>query len=476
MDLSVSSKKGPGYSFNPSCLRALSARLMVICQQYSKHFKVGRKDVSSQARTYLCGLLMKASRKNIERMEEYVQGCDYESMQHFISESPWDHRELYKHIAQDVSDQVGGPESVLSIDESGFTKKGEKSAGVGHQYNGRLGKVDNCQVGVFGALSNGVNVGLIDARLYLPQEWIDTPKRCKSAGIPENECVFKTKPQLGLEIVENARRNGVKFGFVSFDGLYGNTPEFVYGLSNKGYSFVGAVHRDQTIYLEKPEIYLPRRKEKIGRKHSRYCSRTPGIRADALVKQLESEPWKKVAVREGAKGYVGFYAKRRMVWLWEEDTKNMMEVCFLLLRENNNSDEVKYYISNTGADISLAELVKKAACRFFIERAFQDAKTSAGMADYQVRVWNGWHHHMGMVMLALLFMTTEKKLNKNNVSLLSCEDIVALLNYFLPRADTSEEAIFKQLEKRHKKRMKSMESEYKKQAELGIFGQSDLTM
>lgn len=84
-------------------------------------------------------------------------------------------------------------------------------------------------------------------------------------------------------------------------------------LSNKGYSFVGAVHRDQTIYLEKPDIYLPRRKEKIGRKHSRYCSRTPGIRADALTKQLEGEPWEKVAVREGAKGYVGFYAKRA-VW------------------------------------------------------------------------------------------------------------------------------------------------------------------
>src|SRR5690554_4463128 len=111
-----------------------------------------------------------------------------------------------------------------------------------------------------------------------------------------------------------------------------------------------------------------------------------------------------------------------MVWLWEEDTKNMMEVWLLLLRENNNSDEVKYYISNTATDISLAELVKKAACRFFIERAFQDAKTSAGMADYQVRLWNSWHHHRGMVMLALLFMTTEKKLNKKNVSLLSCED------------------------------------------------------
>lgn len=463
MYLSVSPKKGPGYSFKPECLRALSARLMTICQQYTKHFRVGRKDVSSQAKAYLCGLVMKAPRKNIERMEEYVQGCDYESTQHFISESPWDHRELFKHVAQDVSENIGGPESVLSIDESAFTKKGVKSAGVGRQYNGRLGKVDNCQVGVFGALSNGINVGLIDARLYLPLEWTDDPQRCKAAGIPEEERIFKTKPQLGLEIVENAHRNGVRFGAVSFDGLYGNTPEFVYGLAEKGYCFVGAIHRDQTVYLEEPDIYLPRRKEKIGRKHTRYRSRTPGIRVDALVNELECNEWEIVRVREGAKGYVTYSAKHCMVWLWEEDTKNKMAVWLLFLKERN-SDEIKYYISNTDSAVTLAELVKKAACRFFIERSFQDAKTSAGMADYQVRVWNGWYHHMGMVMLASLFMMKEKKLSKDKVSLLSCEDIVSLLNYFLPRADTTEEAIFKQLEKRHKKRFKSIVSEYKTQA------------
>jgi SRSO17 transposase len=468
MGLSVSPKKGPDFSFHPDCLRVMGARFMAICQRYSQHFRVGRKDVSGQAKAYLCGLVMKAPRKNIERMEEYVQGCGYESTQHFVSESPWEHRDLFNHVAQDVSEQVGGPQSVLSIDESAFTKKGEKSAGVAHQYNGRLGKVDNCQVGVFGALSNGTNVGLIDARLYLPREWIDAPLRCKAAGIPEEECVFKTKPQLGLEIVENAHRNGVRFGYVSFDGFYGNTPEFVYGLAKKGYSFVGAVHRDQTVYLEEPDIYLPRRKENTGRKHTRYRSRTAGIRADALVKQMGNQSWERVTVRNGAKGYVRFHAKRRKVWLWEEDTKNVMPVWLLLLMEDNNSNEVKYYISNAAADISLAELVKKAACRFFIERAFQDAKTSMGMADYQVRVWNGWHHHMGMVMLASLFMMTEKRLNKDNVSLLSCEDIVALLNHFLPRADTTEEAVFKQLEQRHKKRMKSMVSEYNKQAERDV--------
>lgn len=462
MGFPVSPKKGPDYSFHPNCLRAIGARLIMLCQKYTSHFRVGRKDVSAQAKAYLCGLVMRSPRKNIERMEEYVQGCDYESTQHFISESPWDYQELFNHIAQDVSEQIGGPQSVLSIDESAFTKKGIKSAGVGRQYNGRLGKVDNCQVGVFGALSNGKNVGLIDARLYLPQEWIDDPQRCNAAGIPEQDCVFKTKPQLGLEIIENARRNGVEFGSVSFDGLYGNTPSFVRVLAEKEYCFAGAVHRDQMVYLEEPDIYLPRRKEKIGRKYTRYRSRTPGIRVDALVKELEYQRWETVKIREGTKGYVLYRAKRCKVWLWEEDTKNTMAVWLMLIRENDGN-EIKYCISNASSDVSLKALVKNVSCRFFIERSFQDAKTSAGMADYQVRRWSGWHHHMGMVMLALLFMMTERRRNEENVSLLSCEDIVTLLNYFLPRADMTEEDIFRQLEKRHKKRFKSMEYEYIRQ-------------
>jgi len=463
MDLSVSPTKGPGYSFQPSNLRAVAARFMITCQCYAGHFHVGKRSVNDEARSYLCGLVMKSSKKNIERMEEYVQGSDYESMQHFISESPWDGDKLKAQIATDIDGQIGGEESMLAIDESAFTKKGTRSVGVAHQYNGRLGKIDNCQVGVFGAITDGKHAGLIDARLYLPQEWIDSPERCKAAGIPEADRVFKTKHQLGLEIVDTARKNNVRFGWVGFDGFYGNIPEFHNGLEQRNITYIGAVHKDQVVYENDPHPYLPRRKEKIGRKHTVYKSKATGIRVDKLNEQMAT-PWKLITIREGTKGYVGVYARRKRVFLWKEGSAEAREVWLVLIKEPFTG-ELKYFISNAAATTTLTKLVRKAACRFFIERTFQDAKTSVGMADYQVRVWNGWNHHMAMVMLAMLFMLKERMLNENDVSLLSCQDIVELLNYYLPRGDLDEKAIFEHLEKRHTMRQKAIENAYKKQQE-----------
>jgi len=180
-----------------------------------------------------------------------------------------------------------------------------------------------------------------------------------------------------------------------------------------------------------------------------------------------SIPWHLITIRGGTKGYIGFYARRRRVWIWQKGASQAREVWLVILKDAF-TNEVKYFISNFsnfGPKVTLTKLVHKAARRYYIERAFQDAKTSLGMANYQVRVWKGWHHHMAMISMALLFMLKERILNESDVTLLSCQDIVELLNHYLPRADKTEEAIFKQLEKRHKKRQKSIESAYQKQAE-----------
>jgi SRSO17 transposase len=453
--------KGPSYSFHPSNLKAVASRLIITCKLYSRLFQAGNHSVEEEAKSYLCGLLMKAPRKNMERMEEYVQGSDYESIQHLISESPWDGDRVKMQIAADVDEQIGDSESMLTIDESAFTKKGDRSVGVARQYNGRLGKIDNCQVGVFGALTDGRHASLVDARLYLPQEWIDSPTRCAAAGIPKEDRVFKTKPQIGLEIVDTAIKNGVRFGWVGFDGFYGNVPEFHQGLEERNCTYIGAVHKDQLVYENDPHPYLPRRKEKIGRKYTLYKSKAIGIRVDRLNEQMDT-PWKLITIREGTKGYVGVYGRRRRVWIWEEGTK-LARAVWLVLVKDPFTDEMKYFISNATATTTLTKLVRKAAYRFYIERTFQDAKTSIGMADYQVRVWNGWHHHMAMVMFAMMFLMKERIINEANVSLLSCQDIVEILNYYLPRGDADEEAIFKQLEKRHEARRKAMESAYRNQ-------------
>ena len=463
MGLPASQSKGPRYSFRPSNLRAVAARFVRMCQSYNKYFRVGNRDVSHEARSYLSGLVMKAPRKNIERMEEYVKGADYECTQHFVSESPWSHRDVLDQVASDVNAAIGGDDSDFLIDESGFTKKGDRSVGVARQYNGRLGKVDNCQVGVFGALTDGKHVSLVDARLYLPEKWTNDPCRCKQAGIPEEEVVFQTKPELGTAIIDNAKAKGIRFGCVSFDGFYGSVPEFVEGLFQRDIHFVGAVHKDQSVFEDHPNPYLPRRKTGKGRKYTQYQSRKAAVRVDELNNKLAT-PWHLITIREGTKGHIGVYARRRRVWIWRKGDSQAREV-WLVITKDSFTKEVKYFISNFGPNATLTKIVHKAARRYYIERAFQDAKTSLGMANYQVRVWRGWYHHMAMVSLAMLFMLKERILNESDVTLLSCQDIVELLNHYLPRADKSEEAIFKQLEKRHKKRQRSIESAYKKQAE-----------
>lgn len=454
-------KKGPSYTFQPSNLRAASDRLWITCKEYAPRFRVGNHTVADEARSYLCGLLMKASRKNIERMEEYVQGSDYESMQHFVSESPWDSDAFKAQIAADVDGQIGGLESMLAIDESAFTKKGDRSVGVARQHNGRLGKIDNCQVGVFGALTDGRHASLIDTRLYLPQEWTSSPKRCAAAGIPEKDRAFKTKHQIGLEIIDTARKNNVCFGWVGFDGFYGNIPEFHQGLEERNCTYIGAVHKDQVVYANDPHPYLPRRKEKIGRKHTRYKSKAVGIQVDRLNEQMDT-PWNLITIREGAKGYVGVYGRRKRVWLWKKGEAEAKEVWLVLVKEPF-VDRIKYFISNAAVTVTLKKMVRKAAYRFYIERTFQDAKTSVGMADYQVRVWNGWNHHMAMVMMAMMYLMKERILNEADVSLLSCQDIVDLLNYYLPRGDMDEESIFRHLKQRHEARRKAMENAYENQ-------------
>ena len=158
------------------------------------------------------------SRKNIYAISEVVPDTDDRNLQQFITHSKWSAREVLDHVARDADELIGdATQGALIIDESGFAKQGKMSVGASRQYLGRLGKVDNGQVAVFGVLAKGRFATAIDTRLYLPKEWTDDVERCNKAGIPESERVFKTKNQLALEIVEQARRNGVRFGWVGAD-------------------------------------------------------------------------------------------------------------------------------------------------------------------------------------------------------------------------------------------------------------------
>jgi len=177
-------------------------------------------------------------------MAEVVPGTNYQRLQNFATNSPWSERAVMGQVAEEADQLLGGePDSSLLIDESGFAKKGEDSVGVARQWCGRLGKVDNCQVGVFGVLCNGARYALIDARLYLPKEWISDPARCESAGIPAAEVVARSKSEHALAIVAQARAQGVRFNWVGVDAGYGKEPAFLRALDAAGEIFVADVHK-----------------------------------------------------------------------------------------------------------------------------------------------------------------------------------------------------------------------------------------
>jgi SRSO17 transposase len=430
---------------------------MKFASDYNVFFNVARRNVSDKARNYLQGLLMKAPRKNMERMEEYVEEYDYQGQQQFLSDSPWSHEALMEQVARDTATLLGGQQSALLIDESAFGKKGEKSAGVARQWNGRLGKVDNAQVGVFAALSDGRGGGLIDGRLYLPESWTEDEERCLKAKIPPSQRTYRSKPQLALEMIARAVETGVKFGWVGFDAFYGSTPWLLRQVEDMGLVFVGDVRSNATVYCEDPAPYLPRRSS--GSRGRRFTQRRHRGESTTMAELFSEEDcaWKEVRIREGTKGVLRVSASAKRVWLWdgeEKEARQWWAVCVV----DEQAEETKFFLSNAPGETSLEELVGKHAVRYWIERTFQDAKTSLGMADYQAQGWPAWHHHMAMVMLAMLFLLRERRVHLVEVEMLSCQDIVELLNVFIPRRDLSPEAVIRNIERRHRKRREASEA------------------
>jgi SRSO17 transposase len=415
------------------------------------------------ARHYFKGL-MQADKKNMERMEERIPGACEQGLQYFISDSKWDEEPLLNKIAVEADHFLGGKEdSALYLDETGIPKKGEKSVGVARQWCGQLGKVDNCQVGVFSTLGNGTFATPIGYKLYLPKEWTDDKKRCQEAKIPSEHWVEKSKHDLALELIKDARGKRVRFNWIGADGFYGKNPKFLREIDALGETFVIDVHKDQHIYLADPAPIVVPAKSKKGRKPSRLQAQTESIRVDIWVASLPKEQWQRLQLRKTTKGYLVVDVLHSYIWVWDGEEKTTQKWRLIVRREVNSPDKIKYSLSNATEEISIARLAYMQAQRYWIERTFQDSKTHCGMGDYQMRGWYGWHHHMAMVLMAMLFLLQERLAHKETVNLLSCTDIVELLKLLLPRRDVTEEEVLRQLQVRHAKRQASIDYAYKKQ-------------
>ena len=404
------------------------------------------------------------NKKNMERMEERVPDADEQQLQHMLSDSPWGHQAVMDQVALEADGLLGGNRnSCLLIDESGFKKSGKFSVGVGRQWCGRLGKVENCQVGVFSALGRNRRVTLVNERLYLPEKWASDRQRCEQAGIPEEFRGFKTKVALALELVEHQRRIGVRFAWVGADGFYGNDPAFLRGVAAMGETFVVDVHCDQRIFLEDPKPTLKKKKGKRGRKPTKLEANAPAIRVDQWLSEQPDEAWKRVKVRDSSRGELEVDVVHRRVWLWDHEETEAHCWHLIVRREPNAPKEVKYTLSNAPEETPIARLAEMQAQRYWVERALQDGKSECGMADYQVRKWRAWHHHMALVFMAMLFMLEERIRAKDTHPLLSCSDIEELLRHFLPKRVVTQDDVLEQMNKRHKKRLASIQFHYAKQ-------------
>jgi SRSO17 transposase len=439
-------------------------RFSVHLSDYQYIFRNRTKIFFDKAEVYTQGVLM-SHLSNIERISEEMQ-AEYHKMQHFITESVWDSRRLIDHVAGDVSRAL--PQRKLTgliIDESGWEKKGEKSVGVGRQYCGNIGKVSNSQVAVLGALSNGDFASMVDARLYLPQDWCEDADRCEEAGIPESERVFKTKWEIALDMVKHQASLGTKFDYVGGDGYYGNAVDLAEGIEELGYLYMLDIHSNQTIYLEKPMLEVPPKKGKKGRTPTQLKSTVKGLNVSLYMENLLEEQWQSLEVRNTAKGKLMGDYHIQNVFIWDKNTNRVLRRLLVIRRTITPKGEAEYKYSFTNANMEQYTekgIAYMQAQRFFVEHCIKESKQILGMDQFQTRKWLAWQHQIGLNFLVSSFILKEKIRCFEQAPLLSARDIKDLLVFKLHKQMTDEQFLDVMFN-RHLRRQQDINNAFKKQ-------------
>lgn len=437
-------------------------------QRYHPHFKSLTRNVTQAAGDYLQGLFQ-SPKKNMERMEEVVPQADEQRLQHFLSQSPWNEQSVMDQVAKEADCLLGGKtDSSLIIDESAFSKKGTHSVGVARQYSGRMGKIDNCQVAVFSGLSSGTRLCPVGTRLLLPESWTRNRKRCRQAGVPQQRMKHRTKQELALELVQQARQQGLRFNWVQGDGAYGHDLKFCRNLQDMGERFALGVHKTQRIYLEDPSPAIPEKVCKMGRKKRLFKSKVTPTTVQNWAKRQPKGAWQLLKLRDSTKGEIQVEIVHRRVWVWDGKSQRVDQ--WQLVTQRDQAGDYKYTLSNAAETVDWKAIARQAAQRVWIEQGFEDSKGQVGMSDYQARGWLSWHHHMAMVMMAMLFMLEEREEHRSVLPLMSCTDVVELLCFALPQRKISAQELLRQMRVRHEKRQASIDTAYRKQQARKLSG------
>lgn len=368
----------------------------------------GTEQNQKHARCFVQGLLHQGERRNSENIAQAIEGCNVRNLQAFITTGVWHDAAVLAEMRQSVVAVLADEDAVCNCDETGFPKKGTKSVGVKRQYSGTLGRTDNCQIGVFINYCSGRGHTFLDRRLFLPQEWADDPARRQEAGVPE-AVIFRTKPELAVEMLTAAVAEGVPFRWVGGDSVYGDSPTFVQGVRQLGKWYVVDTSADARVWTEAPRVIPAEQRPKRG---GRPCTQPQVIgqvrRVDEVIAALPAKAWRRVTVAEGSQGPRIYEYASLWVWFSEEGLPGPRER-LLVRRSISQESERKYHRSNASAEITLEKLAQVRGTRWTIEEDIQAGKGECGLDEYETRSWAGWHHHTALSMLALAFLVLQKQ-------------------------------------------------------------------
>jgi SRSO17 transposase len=347
--------------------------------------RFARSEPRERVLAYVRGLLAPVERKNSWTLAERAGEASPDGMQRLLAAADWDADAVRDDLRDYVVVQLGDPAAVLVVDETGFLKKGSKSAGVARQYSGTAGRIENCQIGVFLGYATSAGRTFLDRELYLPAAWIDDRDRCREAGVPD-AVDFATKPTLAIGMLARALDAAVPAGWVTADEVYGQHYRLRASLEQRRMPYVLAVPVTQRVIAAADGKPIE-------------------CRADALIAHLPAQAWKKLSAGDGAKGPRLYHWARVAIRPLEDPA---MGYWLLARRSLTDPTDLAYYLCYGPPSTPLRELVRVAGTRWAIEETFQSAKGQVGLDQYQVRRNDAWYRHITLVMLAHAFLTVTR--------------------------------------------------------------------
>lgn len=398
----------PSRPLTPRQVEALHDELIAFHCLFRQVFR--RQEQRHWSAVYLCGQLSNIERKTMEPMILALQGADpkaVRALQQFIGQGTWPAQALILEQQGRIAEWLGDPQGIVIVDGSGFPKQGDDSVGVARQYCGHLGKVANCQEGVFLVYASPRGYAFLDCRLYLHADWFapDHQARWQKCGIPK-DISFQTEPELATAMLQGlVRRAVLPFRWVACDEHFGQNPAFLDSVAALGKWYFAEVPVDTRVWLRMPPVELSgpslRGPARTRPRVALHAARPLAVRD--LPLRLSKSDWKRYTIQAGSKGpIIADFAFLRVTTVRDELPG---ERVWLVIRKSvGAAPDLKFLVSNAPPTCALHDLVRLSGWRWPIETVLEEGKSEVGMDHYETRTWAGWHHHMAHTFLAHLFL------------------------------------------------------------------------